>query len=193
MPHPLRLKARHVVDRHHPAGTDTRSRRTAPRRHAVAAAGGRAEARPGAKLHRHRGFRLRVHLLDDLSLVHQFEGVPEFRSDRDARLRAAVDVDAAERPTVELVHVDHQHGDLRPAVYRPVAGDRAVAGDPARPEDPRRRPAAADLSLSDGAVLHRDGRRLEMVSRSWASVSSRRCITGAGPASTSTGSRTRTA
>ena len=43
---------------------------------------------------------------------------------------------------------------------------RPAARDPARPEDPRRGRAAADLPLPDGAVLHRHRHRLEVVPRS---------------------------
>ncbi len=42
---------------------------------------------------------------------------------------------------------------------------RPDAGDPSGPEDPRRGRAAADLSVSDGAVVHRDRDGVEMVSR----------------------------
>ena len=43
---------------------------------------------------------------------------------------------------------------------------RPDARDPARPEDPRRRHPAADLSLSAGALLHRHRHGLEAVPRS---------------------------
>ena len=46
----------------------------------------RAQARSRAQLHRGRGVRLRLHPVDDLSVVHQFEGVPIVRADRRARL-----------------------------------------------------------------------------------------------------------
>ncbi len=61
------------------------------------------------------------------------------------------------------------------ALYRASASARPRPRDPARPEDPRRRRAPADLPLSDGALLHRHRHGLEMVPRSRASGWSRSC------------------
>ena len=56
--------------------------------------------------------------------------------------------------------------DLRRALYRHRLAPRPAARDPARPEDPRRGRAAADLPLPDGALLHRHRHGLEVVPRS---------------------------
>src|SRR6478609_3732256 len=74
-------------------------------------------------------------------------------------------MDIRRRPAVELVHLDHQSRHLRRALYRHLPRARAASRDPAGPEDPRREHAAAHISLPDGAVLHRDRRRVEVVPR----------------------------
>ena len=58
----------------------------------------------------------------------------------------------------ELDHGAQQSRHLRLALHRHLHGARPRSRDPARPEDPRRRRAAADLSLPDGALLHRHRR-----------------------------------
>ena len=52
------------------------------------------------------------------------------------------------------------------ALHRLCIGARPPPRDPARPEDPRRGRPAADLPLSDGAVLHRHRHGLEVVPQS---------------------------
>ena len=52
----------------------------------------------------------------------------------------------------ELVHRDRQPRDLRLALHRDLQRARPRAGDPARPEDPRRGLHPHDLPLPDGAV-----------------------------------------
>ena len=64
----------------------------------------------------------------------------------------------------------------------------ACARDPARPEDPRRRHPAADLSLSAGALVHRHRHGMEAVPRSAHRPREGRARPAAGRASTSTGS-----
>ncbi len=130
------------------------------------AAGCAAEDRPGAELRHHHHLRLRLHRLDGLSVVHQFQDLSLLCADRGARLSAAVALDLRERSAVLLVHLDHQHGDLRLPLYRHLPGARPVPRHPARPEDPWRGSAPADLPLSDGALLHCHRRCLEMVPRS---------------------------
>ena len=65
-------------------------------------------------------------------------------------------------------------------------------GDPARPEDPRRGRAPPDLSLSDGALLHRHRHGLEMVPRSRHRPRARRADLGLGELLLHAGSRTAT-
>ena len=69
---------------------------------------------------------------------------------------------------------------------------RAAARDPPRPEDPRRGRSPHDLPLSDGAVLHRHRHGVEVVPRSRHRPAGGGARPGAGRASPSTGSRTRT-
>ena len=156
------------------------------------AAGHPAEDRARAELRRRAGLRLRVHPVDDLSLLHELEDLPELHADRRPRLSAPVGLDVRRRPAVELVHLDHQSRHLRRALYRHLPRARPAPRDPARPENPRRGRAAADLPLPDGAVLHRHRRRLEVVPRSRPRPREDAARTGAGRASISTGSRTRT-
>ena len=68
---------------------------------------------------------------------------------------------------------------------------RPDAGDPARPEDSRRRHSAPDLSLSARALLHRHRARRGSCFSIRASDSKRRSTIGAGRASSSTGSSIR--
>ena len=108
-----------------------------------------------------------------------------------AQLSEAVELDLRDRPAVELVHGDRQHGHFRRPLCRVLSLSRPDAGDSARPENPRRGNLAADLSVSAGAFLHRHRHRVEAVSRSAASDSRKPFTTGAGRASSSTGSSTR--
>ena len=85
--------------------------------------------------------------------------MPVLQLGRAACLRAAVG-----QP--ELVDVAREPRDLRHALYRPRHRDRPPAGDPARPEDPRRGRAAHDLPLSDGALVHRHRHGLEVAAQS---------------------------
>jgi ABC-type sugar transport system permease subunit len=62
-------------------------------------------------------------------------------------------------------HLGRQPRDLRVALHRHQHHHRPDAGDLPRPEDPGRGRAAADLSLSHGAQLHRDRHRVEMDAR----------------------------
>ena len=108
---------------------------------------------------------LRLYSVHDLCLVHRqpdfalcgCPGAAELRSDRSVELSKAVQ-------PVPLGNRDHKSRGLRLALYPHLLRDRADAGDFPRPENPRRRCPAPDLSLSDGAEFHCDRHRLEVVS-----------------------------
>ena len=125
---------------------------------AGASAGSVAAPRARAKLRRRAPVRLRLHRFHGLSVVHRFEDPAELRPGRARELHQAV-------RAAELVDRAAEPRDLRRPVHRPVHRDGVAARDPARSEDPRRRGAPPDLSLSDGAVVHRHRHRLEVVPR----------------------------
>ena len=110
---------------------------------------------------------------------------------RPRQLPEALELDLRDRSAVELVHGDRQYGHFRRALCRLLPGPRPDAGDPARPEDPRRRHSAPDLSLSARAVVHRHRARRGSCFSIRASGSKRRSTIGAGRASSSTGSSIR--
>ena len=114
-----------------------------------------------------------------------------YHAHRPRQLPEALELDLRDRSAVELVHGDRQHGHFRRALYRLLPRPRPDARDPARPEDPRRGHPAADLSLSAGAVVHRHRHGVEAVSRSGHRPREGGARSGAGRASTSTGSSIR--
>ena len=117
-----------------------------------------AAPRAGAQLRGGHRLRLRLHPVHRLSLLHRFQNPAELRFRGVEELRAAL-------VAAELVDRAGESHHLRQPLYRHLLGAGPRARDPARPEDPRRRRAAADLPLSDGAVLHRHRHGLEVVPR----------------------------
>ena len=124
-----------------------------PAAHVAAAPRARAVLRADPVL------RLRLHPLDDLSVLHPLADDADLRSRRLRFLLPPV------RPA-ELVQGAGKSGDLRQPLYRHLHRPRPDAGHPDRPAHSRRGRAAADLSLSDGAVLHRHRHGVEMVPQS---------------------------
>src|SRR6266700_2537862 len=124
-----------------------------------------AAARARAVVPARAGFRLWLQPLDPVSVVHEFEGIPEHQPHRVHQLPETLGLDLRDRSAVELVHGTRQHGPVRRALYLLLPLPWSRAGNPARPEDPRRRNLAADLSLPARAVFHRDRHGLEIVSR----------------------------
>ena len=151
-----------------------------------AAAGLPAEARAGAELRAHPGLRLRLHPLHRRAVLHRLQDP--------ARLHTWVGFGELRATLSAHPQLDHRAEEPRRSSRSLYIVICTVLGPgprhPARPEDPRRRRAAADLSLSDGAVLHRHRRRLEMVPRSRHRPRARHASAGAGRASPSAGSRT---
>ncbi len=122
-------------------------------------AGAITQAGAGPELRHHPDLRIWLHRLYRLSVTDRQQDAAVLQHHRLCQLQQALGAAA-------LVAGDHQSRHLRLVLYRHLLGARPRFGDPARPEDPRRRTAEADLSLSDGAVLHRHGDGVEMVSRS---------------------------
>ena len=117
-----------------------------------------AEDRAGAELRHHPVLRLRLHPVNDLSVVHQFQFC------RSSGWSASLHYEpvgiahwwlALEQPVI--------FGSLYIVICHRA---RPAAGDPPRPEDPRRRRAAHDLPLPDGALLHRHRHGVEVVPQS---------------------------
>ena len=94
------------------------------------------------------------------------KGFTSTKLDRPRQLPEALELDLRDRPAVELVHGDRQHGHFRRTLCRVLPDPRPHARDPARPEDSRRRHPAPDLSLSARAVVHRHRHGVEALPRS---------------------------
>src|SRR5580693_10609922 len=124
-----------------------------------------AAARARAIIPARAGFRLWLQSLDPVSVVHEFEGIPDDQPHRFHELPETVELDLRNRPAIELVHGAHQHGPVWRALHLLLPLPWSRAGNPARPEDPRGRNSAANLSLPPRAVFHSDRHGLEIVSR----------------------------
>ena len=141
---------------------DVRARAAAPaqaRRHGLPA-GHPAEARARAVLRADPALRLRLHPLDDLSVLHPLAAAAGLRACRLRRLSTGCWSQPNWWKAIENLAI------FGSALHRHLHRARPAARDPARPEDPRRGRPAADLSLSDGAVLHRHRHGLEVVPQS---------------------------
>ena len=131
------------------------------------------------------GVRLRLHPVDHLPVLHPVEDHPQLQPGRLSAVRAGLVASALGRGGPQPVHLRH-------AVHRPVPRDRPAARHPARPAHSPGRHAARDLSLPDGAVLHRHRHGLEMDAQPGAGGGEAGARSGAGPTSSSTGSSTST-
>ena len=150
-----------------------------------------AEARARAVLPAGADLRLRLQSLDAVSVLHQLQGVHQLNFIGWANYQKlwnwTFETDPPSNWYTAIVNMG-LFGGLY-VIFCLVLG--LTAGDPARPEDPRRRHPAADLSLSAGAVLHRHRHGVEAVSRSGHRPREGGARSRAGRASSSTGSSIR--
>ncbi len=109
-----------------------------------------AQDRAGAVLRGDAALRLRLHSLHRLPVVHRLQDAAELHARRLGELPQALGAG-------KLAHRHRQYRHFREPLHHHLHGARPHAGDLSRSEDPGRGGLAADLSLPDGAVLHRDG------------------------------------